>query len=218
MKKNDLKPDLNSLKGDLLIAAKLTLICFTAVLLLSIVNLLTRGSIERNNRKTEDMTNRYLIPDGVKFEKCLFDDPNVHADNEYYFCVRDSQNEIIGWTVSVMSKGYGGAMKIMAGFGTDWTVRNAKLLTNSETPGVGKEAERDEYMTKFIGTGSAAKPIPTKKSMLSQAEIDTVTGATITFNGVSSGITRAASLLKTQLTKPASTDETSDEQEASDEQ
>lgn len=218
MKKLNFKPDLNALKGDLIIAAKLTLICFTAVLLLSVVHLLTQGSIERNNRKTEDLTNRYLIPDGVKFEKCLFDDQNVDADDEYYFIVKNEQNEIIGWTVSVMTKGYGGAMKVMIGFGTDWTVKNAKLLMNGETPGVGKEAERDEYMTKFIGTGSSTKPIPTKKSMLSQADIDTVTGATITFNGVSSGIARASSLLKAQLTKPADTDTTSDKKEASNEQ
>ena len=214
MKKINIKPDLNALKGDLLIAAKLTLICFTAVLLLSIVHLLTMGSIERNNHKAEDMTNRYLIADGVKFEKCSFSDPSVHSDNEYYFTVSDAQNEVIGWTVSIMTKGYGGAMKVMIGFDKDLIVKNAKLLMNGETPGVGKEAERDEYMTKFIGTGSAVKPIPTKKSMLSQAEIDTVTGATITFNGMSSGIARAASLLKNELIKPTNTDVTSDEQEA----
>ena len=214
MKKNNNKLDLNALKGDLLIAAKLTLICFTAVLLLSIVHLLTMHSIERNNHKAEDMTNRYLIADGVKFEKCSFSDPSVQSDSEYYFTVSDAQNEIIGWTVSIMTKGYGGAMKVMIGFDKDLIVKNAKLLMNGETPGVGKEAERDEYMTKFIGTGSAAKPIPTKKSMLAQSDIDTVTGATITFNGVSSGIARAASLLKNELIKPTNTDVTSDEQEA----
>lgn len=215
MKKINLKPDLNTLKGDLLIAAKLTLICFIAVLLLSIVHLLTMGSIERNNRKTEDMTNRYLIADGVKFEKSYFADTSVHADDEYYFIVTDSQDNLIGWTVSVMTNGYGGAMKVMVGFDTDLIVKNAKLLNNGETPGVGKEAERDEYMTKFIGTGSSARPIPTKKSMLAQSDIDTVTGATITFNGVSSGIVRAASLLKSELTKSNVTDATSDEQEVS---
>ena len=215
MKKINLKPDLNALKGDLLIAAKLTLICFTAVLLLSIVHLLTQGSIDKNNRKTEDMTNRYLIADGVKFEKSYFADPSVHADDEYYFIVTDSQDNLIGWTVSVMTNGYGGAMKVMVGFDTNLVVKNAKLLTNSETPGVGKEAERDGYMDKFIGTGSAGRPIPTKKSMLAQSDIDTVTGATITFNGVSSGIVRAASLLKSELTKSNVTDATSDEQEVS---
>ena len=70
-------------------------------------------------------------------------------------------------------------------------------------------------MTKFIGTGSSARPIPTKKSMFAQSDIDTVTGATITFNGVSSGIVRAASLLKSELTKSNVTDATSDEQEVS---
>ena len=73
-------------------------------------------------------------------------------------------------------------------------------------------------MTKFIGTGSSTRPIPTKKSMLAQSDIDTVTGATITFNGVSSGIARAAALLKNELIKPTNTDVTSDEQTTSDEQ
>jgi electron transport complex protein RnfG len=42
-------------------------------------------------------------------------------------------------------------------------------------------------MNKFKGTG-ADKPVPVKKTMLESADADAVTGATITFTGVSKAL------------------------------
>ena len=52
---------------------------------------------------------------------------------------------------------------------------------------LGKKAENAEYMNKFKGTG-ADKPVPVKKTMLEAADADAVTGATITFTGVSKAL------------------------------
>lgn len=88
-----------------------------------------------------------------------------------------------GWIVEIVGKGYGGPMRLLAAYDPDGTLRNAKLVENNETPGLGKNAENPVYMKKFIGTGGDL-PVPTTRGDLAP-ELDDVTGATVTFNGVS---------------------------------
>mgnify|MGYP000487829840 CR=1 FL=1 len=82
-------------------------------------------------------------------------------------------------------------MILYAAYRTDGTITNAVLVRNSESPGKPKKAEEPEYMEKFIGTSGLK--VPVIKSMLSPRDSDAVTGASITFMGVS-GTLRAGSL------------------------
>ena len=88
--------------------------------------------------------------------------------------------------------GYGGEMNILARYDWDGTVRAVRLMDNSETPGLGKKAENPAYMEKFIGTGSQENPVPVRKDMLASGEADAVTGATITFLGISKALSEGA--------------------------
>jgi electron transport complex protein RnfG len=76
------------------------------------------------------------------------------------------------------------------------TIRAVRLMDNSETPGLGKKAENPDYMNKFIGTGGPDHPVPVRKSSLSAAEADAVTGATITFLGVSRALAEGARYIR----------------------
>ena len=187
------------MKNDIIIALKLMLICFTSVLLLSVVNVLTQKKIEQNDIKTEVESNKRLMPAGIKFEKKAFISNKAIKDKEYLFEVYNSSGDFIGWTVSVLGSGYGGEMKVMAAFDKELKVINVKLLNNSETPGIGKAAERDDYMTKFINTNTEGVVFPYKKSMLPKEYADSITGATITYNGIASAIYKAINLLKEEV-------------------
>jgi len=183
---------------NLKIALKLTLICFVSVLLLSIANIITCKKIANNSIKTEEEANKQLFPAGIKFEKKFFTNQSIQKEKEYYYKVYDNSN-LIGYIVSIITKGYGGDMKLMVAMDTALVIVNVKLLNNSETPGIGKNAEKPEYMKKFIGTNSADKPIPINKSMLSQQEADSISGATITFKGISNGIQKAVDYIKNKI-------------------
>ena len=89
--------------------------------------------------------------------------------------------------MSLKSMGYGGDLIILGNFKTNGEIIDAKLMEDAETPGLGKKAENAEYMNKFKGTG-ADKPVPVKKTMLESSDADAVTGATITFTGVSKAL------------------------------
>jgi RnfABCDGE-type electron transport complex G subunit len=112
-----------------------------------------------------------------------------------YYPVEQS-GRIAGYALDLLGSGYGGDMKIIAGYRTDGSIKNIKLLDNSETPGLGKKAEAEGYMDKFIGTG-ADIPVPVIKNMLkNQKEIDAVTGATITFMAIADALREGSDFVK----------------------
>lgn len=104
--------------------------------------------------------------------------------------------EAQAYAVSLTGTGYGGEMEIIAAYGPGGRVRAAALLTNSETPGLGKEAEKPGYMDMFVGKG-ADEEIPTSKQELPQAQADAVSGATITFLGISEALSAGSEYVRT---------------------
>jgi Na+-translocating ferredoxin:NAD+ oxidoreductase RnfG subunit len=112
-----------------------------------------------------------------------------------YFPVTQNQ-AVMGYALKITGSGYGGDMTIIAGYNTDGSIRNVKLLDNNETPGLGKKAELEGYMDKFIGTGGD-KPVPVIKNMLKNPkDIDAVTGASITFMGLADALRAGSDFVK----------------------
>ena len=103
--------------------------------------------------------------------------------------------ELRGYILQLSSSGYGGELTIVASYSLDGTLLSAKLMGNSETPGLGKKAEEDWYMAMFQGKGGV-EPIPVTKSMLPADLNAQVSGATITFTGVSSALSAGSEYVK----------------------
>jgi len=184
----------------LFIALKLTIICFCSVLLLLIINIITSPIIEDNKKKAEDNAYKELAPQGKKFVLKTFSGIDSSLNKDFYYNeVYDRNDEIIGYIVSSIGKGYGGKMKVLIYFDNELKILNVKLLDNAETPGLGKKAEKSDYMLKFIGKNVEGNPLPENKNMLSQEERDSITGATITFNGLVQAIKEGLRLVENQL-------------------
>lgn len=161
------------------IGGKLALICAVAALALGLVNALTEPQIAKI--KAERLAAALqLVGNGL-----TVGDPVVLEDGgvvESYYPLTDG-GERAGYICRMIASGYGGDMVLLAGYDLDGTVLSVKLMENEETPGLGKEAERVEYMEKFIATG-VDKPVPVRKDMLPTNQAETITGATITFIGI----------------------------------
>jgi electron transport complex protein RnfG len=78
--------------------------------------------------------------------------------------VRDG-DVLLGHVLALTGSGYGGELKLLVYYGVDGAIRAARLVENTETPGLGKKAETAGYMAMFTGTG-AARPVPVSKEML----------------------------------------------------
>ena len=86
-------------------------------------------------------------------------------------------------------------MDIMAGIRQSGEVFSVLLMDNQETPGLGKKAEADGYMDKYIGTGGDS-PVPVSKDQLQKDEADAVSGATITFIGIGQALSDGSNFIK----------------------
>ncbi len=186
-----------NIKSNIIIAAKLALICFVCVLLLSIVYLVASPQIAKQKKARIKQANSSLFPSGKIFEKMEFNS-SIKKNGEYYYIVKDAQNKLIGYIANVYGSGYGGTIALSIAFSPKLEVLNMKMLDNAETPGFGKKWETQKSMNMFVGTNTEATPFPKKKFMVApefQQGPNGVTGATITFNGIAAASVRAIEMM-----------------------
>jgi electron transport complex protein RnfG len=159
------------------IAGKLALICAIAALCLGAVNSITEPKIAELRAEKLLQALEQVSPGGTIGEEQQADDKIVRS---YYAVEKD--NKLTGYILNLKGSGYAGDLIILASYNPEGEVIGSVLMEDEETPGLGKEAENDWYMKKYLGF--AGSEIPSTKTQLSQADADTISGATITFAGV----------------------------------
>lgn len=169
---------------------RLAVICVVASLCLGVVNAITEPAIARVK---EQALAEAL--DAVAFGGSVGEFVENPGDSTIVGSYPLSAEFGEGLIVRLSAVGYGGEMMILAAFDMDGGVRAVTLMENQETPGLGKEAERTEYMDKYLGTGDEVA-VPTSKNDLSQAEADAITGATITFTGIGEALAAGSAYVK----------------------
>ena len=172
------------MKNVVLIGVKLFAICAIAALTLGGINAITEPVIIQRKIMELQQALDELTPDAETKE--AVEVPENPAIVKRYPITKEGESA--GMLLELEGSGYGGEMKILARYDEDGTIRAVKLMDNTETPGLGKKAEHPAYMEKFLGTGSADNPVPVRKDMLEPAEADAITGATITYLGVSKAL------------------------------
>lgn len=91
-----------------------------------------------------------------------------------------------GWCVSVTTKGYGGDINMIVGITADMTVSGVRIISMSETAGLGAKTNDETWLSQFLGGSSFSldkKPDTVK--------IDSVTAATISSKAVTDGVNKA---------------------------
>ena len=161
-------------------ALVLAAICAVAAVVLALMNMLTKPYI--------DAYEADKVTSALEKVSCGMEIGQREEINSGYV----QYMHILG----LVSNGYGGQLTIVASYDTAGVVMAAKLIADSETPGLGKKAENDNYMKIFAGTGSASVPVPTKKTMLSDADAAVVSGASITFGGISKALANGSDFVK----------------------
>ncbi len=165
-------------------AVRLAIICAVAALALAFVNSVTAPKIEENERVAlAEALSRVSLDYTAGDATWLDSNPKIW--NRYPLYQGEKQ---VGYILELKAMGYGGEMKLLSSFAMDGSVLAAVLLTNAETPGIGKNAEKEGYMDLFIGKGTQNAPIPVTKGRLSQEDADAISGATITFLGIAKAL------------------------------
>ncbi len=174
------------------IGSRLAIICAVAAVVLGLANAVTEPKITiMKKMKLEKSLEQ--VSKGMKIGKFtpVKDSPVVKG----YYPLTDKADKRSGYICKLTGNGYGGDLDIIAGISVKGKILAVILLEDDETPGLGKQAEHASYMTKYIGTGED-KPVPVRKTQLSQKDADAVTGASITFMGIGKALAAGSSYVK----------------------
>ncbi len=179
------------MKDILVTGGKLFLITAVAAVLLGFVSGVTEPVIKHRKELELKQALSFLVPGGKPEKEILIkNNPVVKG------CYPVKKNgRVEAYILNLVGKGYGGDLKILAAFKRSGEIISVKLMDDQETPGLGKKAEKESYMKKFIGTGGK-KPVPVRKSMLSRKDADAVTGASITFMGIANALAAGSDFIK----------------------
>lgn len=181
------------MKSIFAIGGKLAVICAVAAIILGFVNSVTEPKIELN-RKLELERALSAVAGSAQVGEEVPVDPEGSVFS--FFPVLGTDGGSTGYILRLIGLGYGGDMEILANYSPEGDVTAVVLMENQETPGLGKKAEKPEYMDKFIGTGGGDGSVPVRKDQLPQAEADSITGATVTFIGIAKALQAGSVFVK----------------------
>jgi len=165
--------------------------------LLAVVNLLTREKIEFNRQQEIKAAILRVVP-GTESSASL------HEEEEFTIYVgRNAAGEVIGYAVYTSGTGFQDIIRLMFGVDVEITkINSLTILGQNETPGLGAKITDDGAFLRFWKNKETGQPLTLRKPAaaspedLAPAEINTITGATISSRKVMEMVNRAMARLK----------------------
>ena len=166
------------MKKILSLVVSLTAISGVCAAVLAYVNQITEGPIAEMKANKEKAAIMAVMPEGVA----------AVAEEGAYSVGKDASGNILGYAAKgADAGGYGGDIVLMVGFKADRsTVVCYKVLSASETPGLGSNLTTPEFSGQFAGKNGSALGV--KKD---GGEIEAITSATITSRAVCRAVAAA---------------------------
>lgn len=166
-------------------AVLLFAICLVVTALLAGTNLLTADAIARQAVETAENTRKVVLPAAETF---------TEGDGFY---TGEAGGNAVGYVFETEAKGYGGTIKVMTGIDSTGTVTGVAILSHSETPGLGANAEKPSFTDGYKQPAPESGITLVKNKAAGDGEIEAMTGATITSRAVTNAVNEAISLYHT---------------------
>ena len=165
----------------------LTVFSAAAGLLLAVTNAVTASRIAEARDAEKRMALADVLPE--------FDnDPNLATNvvrdggAEWIFYAARKGGRYVGAAFeSTSGRGYGGDIRVMVGVQADQTVRQIRILSHQETPGLGSKIADPAFKDQFKSRSAVGTKWAVKKD---GGDIDAVTGATISSRAVTEAVRR----------------------------
>ncbi len=171
---------MKNVKSIIVTTVILTLICAVATGALAFTNELTADRIAKASNEAE----RKAMARIVEADEYAEDTVSLNGEHVYY--TARSGDQAVGYIFTVSTNGYGGAVKVMTGVGTDGKVIAVEVLdAANETPGLGQNVTRKSFREQFKGQSG---------ELTVKQEITPVTGATISSRAVTESVNQALKL------------------------
>lgn len=180
-------------------AAVLCAITLVAGLVLGFVYQLTKEPIAAQELKAKQEACQEVFPDAAEFaaqESLALEEVNTVIAQAGYTqeevtdtlqAALGADGSVLGYVLTVTTHaGYGGDITFTMGIRMDGTLNGISILSIAETPGLGMKAE-EVLKPQFAGKNAMSFEY-TKTGAVSDAQIDAISGATITTSAVTNGV------------------------------
>lgn len=162
------------MKNNLRLGGILLFICIISGALLSVVNNLTKEAIIENSKiNKNDLA--YIIEEAEKINDYEIELAEDSAIKEVYEALKG--DEIIGYVFKVTTKGFHGGVDFVVAIKED-TLTGIKVLSHSETPGLGAKISETEFTDKFKNLPIENFVELVKTAKAKENEVEAVSGAT----------------------------------------
>lgn len=168
----------------------LFLITAVSAALLAFVNGKTAPLIEKNALAKEQAALKTVMPEAASFEETSIDCTAVigiddsNTINKIY-SAKSSGGETIGVCVITQTTGYDIGIQTVTGVNADLEVTGIDIIAMNETPGLGAKAADESFKSQYAGKSGE---IGVSKNSASDTQIQAISGATKTSNGVTRGV------------------------------
>lgn len=181
-------------------ALALFLITLISGLLLGFVYEITKEPIEKQKAIAKQEAYQKVFPAADSFQETeelnkAAEQSALLLDKEGYQNILidearlalDESGDVLGYVLTVTTKnGYGNAITLTLGKALDNTIQGIEFLSISETAGLGMKAKEPDFKDQFKQK---------KAEALSDADIDFITGATITSAAVTEAVNAGSSFI-----------------------
>ncbi|WP_416197684.1 MAG: Ion-translocating oxidoreductase complex subunit G [Sporanaerobacter sp.] len=183
----------------------LLLITSISAVVLGFSNDITSVKIAEADKIANDNARKEVLPIANKFEaldeNTFSDIVSSNPDVLEIYVGKDEGGNVVGYTIKTISGGFGGDIEIMTGISTEDKITGMKVLNHSETPGLGAKSTTPEFQDKFRDKSTENELVVVKGASSQAAEVEAITGATITSRAVTSGVNIAIKVYNDKLSK-----------------
>ena len=178
-------------------------ITLVAVLLLAVVNQVTRDPIAQAEIDARNAVYRTVFAEAKDFEEIMkaeeiaekgekaIKDADVPSCEINHVMAAVDGDKKLGYVIAATSKsGYGGDIQVAVGISAEGKLTGFSVIKHSETAGLGSKSTEPEFAGQFAG--KSAEPIEfVKGGGASGQQIDAISGATITTTAVTNATNAA---------------------------
>ena len=175
----------NSTKETIVLMVKLGLICIVVAGLLGFINSVTEPVIKANDESNFKQSMSEVL-DASSFDEVKdnfnSEDNGVELDSAY------SAGDKGFVITTVCHEGYGGDIKVMVGVKPDFTVNKIKIMSLSETAGLGAKSNTPEFMGQYDGLKKGIGVEKNNGGNPNNNTISAISGATISSKAVTKAV------------------------------
>ncbi len=160
------------------ITASLLIIASLIAVMLAAVNSLTEDRIAQNKMKEVTASISALFGEGIETEELTVPGGSI-VTGRYKI---HANGGLVGYCVRVAPKGFDGEVDMMVAITPEGAVKGIRVISHTETPGLGSVATEDDYLGTYRGkTGELAFG----------GDVDALAGATFSSRAILEGVNAA---------------------------